>query len=68
MQQLMIGKYIPGNSPIHRLDPRAKLSIVFFYVFIVFLANNSASYGLLMLYAALPVALSGVPFRYILRG
>ncbi|MFB9757938.1 energy-coupling factor transporter transmembrane component T family protein [Ectobacillus funiculus] len=68
MQQLMIGKYIPGNSLIHRLDPRAKLSIVFFYVFLVFLANNSASYGLLLLYSVLPVVFSGVPFRYILRG
>ncbi|MBL1704142.1 cobalt ABC transporter permease, partial [Klebsiella pneumoniae] len=29
MQQLIIGRYIPGNSLIHQLDPRTKLLIVF---------------------------------------
>lgn len=68
MQQMIIGRYIPGDSVIHRLDPRAKLSIIFFYVFIVFLANNSVSYGVLLVYSLLPVALSGLPLRYILTG
>ncbi|MGF2716298.1 energy-coupling factor transporter transmembrane component T family protein [Bacillus cereus] len=33
MQQLIIGRYIPGQSLIHQLDPRTKLLIVFLYVF-----------------------------------
>ncbi|MGQ0452994.1 CbiQ family ECF transporter T component, partial [Bacillus sp. SS-TM] len=49
MQQLIIGRYIPGNSLIHQLDPRTKLLIVFLYVFVVFLANNAISYGFLFL-------------------
>ncbi|WP_028400884.1 energy-coupling factor transporter transmembrane component T family protein [Ectobacillus panaciterrae] len=68
MQQLIIGKYIPGQSLIHRLDPRAKLSMVFLYVFVVFLADNAVSYALLFLYILIPLILSRVPVRYILSG
>ena len=68
MQQLIIGKYIPGQSLVHQLDPRAKLTIVFLYVFIVFLANNVASYSLLLVFSILPLVLSRVPVRYIATG
>lgn len=68
MQQLIIGKYIPGQSIVHQLDPRAKLTIVFLYVFIVFLANNVASYSLLLVFSLLPLLFSRVPVRYIAGG
>ncbi|MGZ0084202.1 energy-coupling factor transporter transmembrane component T family protein [Caldibacillus thermoamylovorans] len=65
---LIIGQYVPGQSIIHRLDPRAKLLIVFAYVLIVFLANNAATYALLSVFAFLFAALSRIPFSYIMRG
>ena len=40
MEKLIFGRYIPGNSIIHQMDPRSKLLIVFLFVFVVFLANN----------------------------
>ena len=27
MDKLILGRYIPGNSMIHRLDPRSKLPL-----------------------------------------
>ncbi|MFX3624240.1 MAG: energy-coupling factor transporter transmembrane protein EcfT [Ectobacillus sp.] len=68
MQQIIIGKYIPGESLIHRLDPRAKLLLVFLYVFVVFLANNALSYSFLFLYALIPLVLSRIPVHYVLSG
>ncbi|MGH0389131.1 energy-coupling factor transporter transmembrane component T family protein, partial [Bacillus paranthracis] len=68
MQQLIIGRYIPGNSLIHQLDPRTKLLIVFLYVFVVFLANNAISYGFLFLYALIALFFAKVPIRYVLSG
>ncbi|AMV09529.1 energy-coupling factor transporter transmembrane protein EcfT [Geobacillus sp. G4] len=65
---LIIGQYVPGHSVIHRLDPRAKLLIVFAYVLIVFLANNAATYALLSLFAFAFAALSRIPFSFIARG
>lgn len=37
---VVFGSYVPINSPIHRLDPRAKLMICFWYVILVFFANG----------------------------
>ncbi|CAM4284013.1 MULTISPECIES: energy-coupling factor transporter transmembrane component T family protein [Bacillus] len=68
MQQLIIGRYIPGDSLIHQLDPRTKLLIVFLYVFVVFLANNAISYGFLFLYALIALFFAKVPIRYVLSG
>ncbi len=39
MEKMIIGRYIPGDSIIHRLDPRAKLLFVFGFIFIVFLSE-----------------------------
>src|SRR5690606_17923701 len=65
---IIIGRYIPGNSPIHLMDPRAKLLLIFFYVFIVFIANSVLTYALLGIYTLAIVLLTKVPIRYILSG
>lgn len=68
MNGMIIGKYVPGNSLIHRMDPRAKLLIVFFYVLVVFLANNLYGYTALGFYALTALLASRVPLRFILNG
>lgn len=68
MNSLIIGQYVPGTSVIHRLDPRAKLVAVLIYVFIVFLANNSWTYGFLAVFTVGAVLLSGVPIHYLYKG
>lgn len=65
---LIIGQYVPGDSLIHRLDPRTKITIIFFFVFIVFLANNVPSYGALVVFALASVITSRVPIRFIMKG
>lgn len=47
MNKLIFGRYIPGDSFIHRLDPRAKLLASFYFIGIIFLANNWQSYVLI---------------------
>ncbi|SIR34423.1 energy-coupling factor transport system permease protein [Priestia flexa] len=68
MNSMIIGKYVPGESVVHRMDPRAKLLLVFAYILIVFLANNAGGYVLLGAYTVLLVFMSKVPFSFILRG
>ena len=40
MDKLIIGRYIVGDSFIHRLDPRSKLLAMLIYIVIIFWANN----------------------------
>lgn len=68
MNGLIIGKYLPIESLIHRLDARAKLVTMFFFIFIVFFANNIATYGILIIFVFAMVILSKVPFRYYFNG
>lgn len=68
MPPIIIGQYIPGDSIIHRLDPRSKLVSVFLFIMIVFLANSFIGYGVLGLFIFLAVLLSRVPLSFIIRG
>lgn len=68
MDKMIFGRYIPVDSLIHRMDPRAKLILVFAFVAIVFIANNVVTYSILTVYCLLMVFSSKVPLRFIIRG
>lgn len=67
-QSLIIGQYVPGDSIVHKLDPRTKITIIFFFVIIVFFANSFLSYATLTLFALLTLLTSRVPVRFVLKG
>lgn len=68
MQNMLMGRYIPGNSPIHRLDPRSKLLVMFIFVIVIFFAHDWLGYLLLILYTFSGVLLSGISISYFLKG
>lgn len=68
MEKMIFGRYVPAQSIIHRMDPRSKLTLIFLFVCIVFIANNSFTYGALVLYTFFMVGMSKVPFRFIIGG
>ncbi|WLR42011.1 energy-coupling factor transporter transmembrane component T [Bacillus carboniphilus] len=68
MNSFIIGKYVPGQSLIHRLDPRSKLAMVFLFVFIVFIANNTLTYSFLIFFVATIVMLTKIPVSFIWNG
>ncbi|MFJ5752111.1 energy-coupling factor transporter transmembrane component T family protein [Peribacillus frigoritolerans] len=68
LDKMIIGRYVPANSLMHKMDPRAKLLLVFLFVCVVFLANNVVSYGLLAVFTILMISLSKIPIRYLYNG
>ena len=66
--KFMIGRYIPGNSIIHRLDSRAKLATGFYFIGLVMLANNWQTYLIFTLYTFIIIKLTGISLRIFLRG
>jgi energy-coupling factor transport system permease protein len=68
MDKVIFGRYVPVDSFLHRMDPRSKLIIIFLFVCIVFIANNSVTYGILLAYTILMILLSKVRIRFILSG
>ncbi len=67
MTNITLGQYFPGDSIIHRLDPRTKMLAMLFYIVIVFLVKQLVLFLLPTAFVVLVVLLSGVPFSYVLR-
>lgn len=68
MNQLILGRYFPGESWIHRLDPRAKLFSGVYFIFVLFMANNWQTYSLLLLFTIIVIRISNVRFSTYIRG
>ncbi|WP_125768945.1 energy-coupling factor transporter transmembrane component T family protein [Companilactobacillus furfuricola] len=68
MDKLIIGRYLPGDSLIYRLDPRLKFLITFYFIGIVFLANNVASYAFLLVFVLFAVYVSKVNLLFFIKG
>ncbi len=68
MEKMIFGRYIPGDSFVHKLDPRAKLIFVFAFIFIVFFANNAVTYGLLLAFTLLIIFISRIRLYFLING
>lgn len=68
MEKMIFGRFIPGDSVIHRMDPRAKISFVFVFIAIVFIANNAVTYGILLGFTLLVVFLSKIRLYFLING
>ena len=68
LQNVIIGQYYPAESPLHKMDSRSKLIAAFVYLFIVFLANNWLTYGLLTVFTVFTITASKVPMRFLYKG
>ncbi|KGM45208.1 energy-coupling factor transporter transmembrane protein EcfT [Neobacillus niacini] len=68
MEKMIIGRYVPAESLVHRLDPRSKLIIIFLFVCVIFLANNFLTYVLIGIYTFLMLGLSRIPVRFLYAG
>lgn len=67
LSDISLGQYFPGNSLIHRLDPRTKILAVFIYIIAVFFAFEPFSYGIVIGFLILAVLLSKLPFMLVLK-
>lgn len=68
LKDITLGQYFPGNSPIHRLDPRAKLVALILYIVALFLCKWFISYALIFAVLILVTAVSTVKPKALLRG
>lgn len=68
IKDITIGQYVPGDSFIHRLDPRVKILVSIVYIIALFLVNNFQGYIFVIAFTALSIFISKVPFRYIYKG
>ena len=68
LKDVTLGQYFPGDSYIHRLDPRTKLIMVVVYIVALFLATSWLAYGLVIAFLAVCIKISTIPLKAITRG
>lgn len=68
MNKLILGRYIPGNSIIHRLDPRSKLLSVLIFLIAIFFANNALTNGLIIGFVLIVLLLTKIPMGFFFSG
>jgi energy-coupling factor transport system permease protein len=61
MRDITLGQYIPGRSPIHRMDPRVKIALTFALIVLLFVASNFESMLLMVALMFGVLLCSGVP-------
>jgi len=68
LKDITIGQYIPGDTPVHNLDPRIKIIITFVFIAALFFINKFFGYLFVVAFMLLAVGLSKIPVRYIFKG
>lgn len=68
LEKMIFGRFIPGSSFVHKLDPRSKLLFVFLFIITVFLANNAVTYGLLFAFTLLVIFSSRIRLYFLING
>ncbi len=67
LRDITLGQYFPGNSVIHKLDPRMKLILSIVYIVMLFSAKTLPSFAIAAVTAIVLVALSRIRVKVILK-
>lgn len=67
MFNMSIGQYLPGNSLVHRMDPRVKLVITFLLIIGVFFVHSLWGYLAVALYLTLVTVIGKIQIAFLLR-
>ena len=68
LKDITLGQFFPGNSLLHKADPRAKLILAVVYIILLFVSNNLISFLCVAAFSVLLVYLSKIPIKTILKG
>jgi len=68
LKDITLGQYFPGNSIIHRLDPRTKLIMLVVYIVALFMASGWVGYLLMFAFLAAVIKISTIPLKSIVKG
>ncbi|MBR6580666.1 MAG: energy-coupling factor transporter transmembrane protein EcfT [Ruminococcus sp.] len=67
LRDITIGQYFPGDSVIHRLDPRFKLIITFIYIIMLFAGDRFICLGVGAVFTLIAIFLSRIPLKMFVK-
>lgn len=67
LRDITLGQYMPGNTPVHKLDPRMKIILTVLYIAVIFCVSSPVWYILPLSYLLLATKLSGLKPKNLLK-
>ncbi len=67
IRDVTLGQYIPGNSVLHRLDPRTKIILTFLYMASLFAIGNLPGFFLAGIALCAMIRIAEIPVSFILK-
>lgn len=67
ISDITLGQFFPGNSAIHKLDPRTKIVLSALFIATVFIANNPVTLFCLGLITVSLIFVSRISFKVIMK-
>ena len=68
LKDVTLGQFFPGDTVVHRLDPRTKLILVVVYIIALFCAKSYISYAVMALFLIVCMCLSHIRLGVIVKG
>ena len=68
MNNITLGQYIPGNSVLHRLDPRTKIIWTAILMVTIFMVDSWADYVMMAAFTLILLLISTIPVKQTLKG
>ena len=68
LKNITLGQYFPGESFIHRLDPRTKLLATIALIAFVFVAQGFSGFLLIAAFVLACAASTGIHLKFLIRG
>ncbi len=68
LKDITLGQYFPGDTVIHRLDPRTKILAILAYIVITFCVDSYIGYIVLAVFVAGSIYMSKVPPAFVFKG
>ena len=65
---ISLGQYIPGDSVLHRLDPRTKIIWTILLMVAIFMIDSWPEYVMMAAYTVMLILISGVPLKQSIKG
>ena len=68
LKDITIGQYFPGDTIIHRLDPRIKIIIIGLFIASLFFINSFIPYIFILGFILSVIKISELPVKFIIKG
>lgn len=67
LSDITLGQYYPADSCVHKMDARIKILLSLTFMVVIFCINSVYGYGVLFVFTLFIIAMSKIPFSFMLK-